>query len=47
VPVYEANLFRTPPSIPKVVPVTNFSQRERPLMTLRVDLGQKFGVHLA
>ena len=46
-PIYEANLFRTPPQVPKVSQVVPFSQRERPLMTLRIDLGPRFGQHLA
>ena len=47
VPVYEANLFRTPPQVPKVSQVVPFTQQERPLMTLRIDLGARFGQHLA
>lgn len=42
-PTYEANLFKQPAQQTKNKSFASYSQREKPLMILRVDLGQRAG----
>jgi len=45
VPTYQANLFKEVALLPKPKTPVPYVQRNKPLMTLRLDLGPRVGTH--
>jgi hypothetical protein len=46
VPTYSANLFKESPKVQRPKTPVAYTPRDKPLMTLRVDLGDRVGMHL-